>query len=247
MAKTVIAFDLYGTLLSTASIAQELEKIYGADKAKAIATQARTYQLEFTWRVNSMLGPSQHAGAYQSFDDLTRWSFRQATAEAGLKLSAADEERIVNAYNGLDTFPDADAGLKLLSQSPNADPYIFSNGTLSMLQASMSSSPALSQANNVFPSNKIISVEALRVFKPDPRTYEYLAKVAGHADDLGNVWLISSNPFDATGAVAAGFKSAWVGRGAPWTDGLALGSGHNPTIVANGVDEAITAILKQSA
>ncbi len=54
MAKTVVAFDLYGTLLSTASIAQELSKVYGDDKAKAMATQARTYQLEYTWRINSM-------------------------------------------------------------------------------------------------------------------------------------------------------------------------------------------------
>lgn len=54
MAKTVIAFDLYGTLLSTESIANELARIYGEDEAKLIATQARRYQLEYTWRINSM-------------------------------------------------------------------------------------------------------------------------------------------------------------------------------------------------
>lgn len=54
MAKTVIAFDLYGTLLSTESIANELARIYGDEKAKTIAVQARRYQLEYTWRINSM-------------------------------------------------------------------------------------------------------------------------------------------------------------------------------------------------
>lgn len=54
MAKTVIAFDLYGTILSTESISRELEGFYGPEKAKAIASQARRYQLDYTWRSNSM-------------------------------------------------------------------------------------------------------------------------------------------------------------------------------------------------
>lgn len=52
--KTIIAFDLYGTLLSTESIADELAKIYGEDKAKSLAALWRRYQLEYTWRINSM-------------------------------------------------------------------------------------------------------------------------------------------------------------------------------------------------
>jgi hypothetical protein len=52
--RTVIAFDLYGTLLSTESIAQELGVLYGDDRAKVVAAQWRRYQLEYTWRINSM-------------------------------------------------------------------------------------------------------------------------------------------------------------------------------------------------
>jgi 2-haloacid dehalogenase len=52
--KTVIAFDLYGTLLSTESIAKELAKLFGDDNAQALATLWRRYQLEYTWRINSM-------------------------------------------------------------------------------------------------------------------------------------------------------------------------------------------------
>lgn len=54
MGQTVIAFDLYGTILSTESIAGELAKLYGQDKAQSIASLARRYQLEYTWRANSM-------------------------------------------------------------------------------------------------------------------------------------------------------------------------------------------------
>ena len=52
--KTVIAFDLYGTLLSTESIAKHLAGLFGADVAKTVAAQWRRYQLEYTWRINSM-------------------------------------------------------------------------------------------------------------------------------------------------------------------------------------------------
>ena len=56
-AKTVIAFDLYGTLLSTESVAQTLAAQVGDDgKARALAALWRRYQLEYTWRLNSMGG-----------------------------------------------------------------------------------------------------------------------------------------------------------------------------------------------
>jgi 2-haloacid dehalogenase len=70
MAPTTIAFDLYGTILSTDSIGKELSKIFGDEKAKVIATQARRYQLEYSWRINGM-GELLHLGrsaAMQSRD-----------------------------------------------------------------------------------------------------------------------------------------------------------------------------------
>ena len=50
----VIAFDLYGTLLSIESIASKLAERFGNEKANMLAQKWRTYQLEYTWRLNSM-------------------------------------------------------------------------------------------------------------------------------------------------------------------------------------------------
>lgn len=50
----IIAFDLYGTLLSTESIAKELSTHFGDEKATSIAGLWRRYQMEYTWRLNSM-------------------------------------------------------------------------------------------------------------------------------------------------------------------------------------------------
>ena len=54
MSKIVLAFDLYGTLLSTASVAKALASHFGEEKANSIAALWRRYQLEYTWRLNSM-------------------------------------------------------------------------------------------------------------------------------------------------------------------------------------------------
>ena len=52
--KIVLAFDVYGTLLSTESIAKKLATHFGEDKAASISAKWRLYQLEYTWRANSM-------------------------------------------------------------------------------------------------------------------------------------------------------------------------------------------------
>lgn len=51
--KKVIAFDLYGTLLSTESVAKQLVSHFPG-KAQSISSLWRRYQLEYTWRLNSM-------------------------------------------------------------------------------------------------------------------------------------------------------------------------------------------------
>lgn len=54
MTKILVAFDLYGTLLSTASIATKLAVYLGEEIAGSVAAVWRRYQLEYTWRLNSM-------------------------------------------------------------------------------------------------------------------------------------------------------------------------------------------------
>lgn len=54
MSKILLAFDLYGTLLSTESIGKQLSEHFGPDKAASVAATWRKYQLEYTWRYNSM-------------------------------------------------------------------------------------------------------------------------------------------------------------------------------------------------
>ncbi len=58
--------------------------------------------------------------------------------------------------------------------------------------------------------NAVLSVESVGVFKPDPRVYQLAGKHFGLA--ASQMAFVSSNPWDAFGALAFGFKVFWVNR-----------------------------------
>ncbi|KAH7018111.1 uncharacterized protein B0I36DRAFT_335327 [Microdochium trichocladiopsis] len=109
--RKVIAFDLYGTLLSTDSIAHELAKHYGEEAAPGIATLWRRFQLEYTWRITSM-------GEFKNFQEITRSALGHALMEhSGIKLTAKAASELMRAYDSLHVYPDVEAGLKLLKDA----------------------------------------------------------------------------------------------------------------------------------
>ncbi|KAI0449921.1 haloacid dehalogenase [Xylaria acuta] len=232
--KVVIAFDLYGTLLSTESIADELAKIYGEDKAQSLATVWRRYQLEYTWRINSMR-------QYKTFSEITRSALAHAVAEHGLTLGADHAEMLMRAYDALHVFPEIPAAMQLLQENSGAvDAYVFSNGTDDMVGNSIWTSPELGPHADMFRS--LVTVDSLKCFKPDPRTYAHLVEQAGKKGHATDVWVVSANPFDIVGAKGAGLQAAFIDRpGKGWID--RLDETHGPSLVADGVDKAIQSIL----
>jgi 2-haloacid dehalogenase len=245
--KTVIAFDLYGTLLSTESIARELATHFGDAKAATIAALWRRYQLEYTWRMNSM-------GLYKPFSSITLQSLRHALAESSESLSQTAIEQLMKAYDSLGTFADVEPALKAVAADESIDAYVFSNGTDAMVGSSVRSSPSLSPHAKVF--KDLITVEECGSYKPDARVYRHLARKVGKSTDaegMAGVWLVSGNPFDVVGARAAGLQAAWVDRAGGhhgmggWNDRLGelVGEGGvGPTVVVRGVDEAVREIKK---
>ncbi|KAH9890796.1 haloacid dehalogenase [Xylariomycetidae sp. FL2044] len=246
--KKVIAFDLYGTLLSTESIAGELEKLYGADKAPSVAALWRRYQLEYTWRINSM-------GEYKPFDQITLSALHHAVAEHENlpPLTEAQSAQLMSSYDALHAFPEVSDALSLVrdhhssssssSSSVAIEAYIFSNGTDAMVSNSLRTSPDLAgpHAQKLF--RDLVTVEPIRCYKPDRRTYAHLVQRADMDGSEGDVWVVSANPFDIVGARAAGMSAAFIDRaGRGWVD--RLDEARAPSLVAKGVDEAVRGILK---
>ena len=85
-----------------------------------------------------------------------------------------------------------------------------------------------------------------RKFKPDPKVYRFLAEEVGKKvpDEMGEIWLVSSNPFDIVGARAVGMKTAWVDReGRGWIDALVPLEEGQPSVIVNRLEEAIDAVM----
>ncbi|KAI2788658.1 hypothetical protein POX_e06679 [Penicillium oxalicum] len=207
----VIAFDVYGTLLSTESIAEKLETHFGRDKAQTISTSWRRYQLEYTWRLNSM-------EYYQDFSCLTRQSLLHALAEAQEQLSESELSDLMKAYDSLSAFPDVKPALKRIATDSSIVPVLFSNGSKKMISNSVSRSEDLSPHADIF--QHLVTVDDVRCYKPAQATYRHLAHTVGKKPyEMDQIWLISGNPFDVVGARHAGMNAIWVDRaGHGWQD-----------------------------
>ncbi|KAL3475533.1 HAD-like domain-containing protein [Aspergillus californicus] len=230
----VLAFDLYGTLLSTESIAQKLASHFPA-KAQSMSNSWRRYQLEYTWRLNSMK-------LYEPFSSVTRNALLHALAEHDESLGNDAIDALMKAYDSLSVFPDVNSTLAELSKIPTVTPVVFSNGTQSMISNSVHRSPDLSPHASVFAD--IVTVDDVKQFKPAPETYYHLLQKTGKSSEQSSdIWLVSGNPFDIIGARSVGFNAIWVDRnGRGWIDG-AMPS-LRPTAVVNSLEEILSVVKK---
>jgi 2-haloacid dehalogenase len=71
-------------------------------------------------------------------------------------------------------------------------------------------------------------------FKPSPRVYEHAATRL--ETPIGDLMLVSSNPFDVIGARRSGMEAAWLRRGAALFDELDV----QPTLVVGGLPQLAT-------
>ncbi|TLD23868.1 hypothetical protein PspLS_06479 [Pyricularia sp. CBS 133598] len=247
-----IAFDLYGTLLSTDAISDQVAEMCGDEtKAKQITSLWRRYQLEYSWRITAM-------GIYRPFPDITEAALKHAAAEAGVPLSAEAVAALQRSYSALSVYGDVEQGLRQLQSERREGGrdvrcFIFSNGTAAAVDASVASSPTLSRYADVF-EKPPLSVEAVGAFKPAAAVYDHLVAAATAGGDGGgdgavgvdDVWLVTANPFDVVGARASGVKVVWIDRaGTGWIDrlGEVIGTDIGPTHVEAGVHEAVLRIL----
>ncbi|KAL9121718.1 MAG: hypothetical protein Q9187_001725 [Circinaria calcarea] len=193
--------------------------------------------------------PNRFQDQYQSFSTITRNSLGHALRDFELTLDDAAVESLMKAYDSLSTFPDVAPALDTLSNHSNIVAVVFSNGTDSMVDSSVKSSPDLGPYASTF--RQIVTVEEIKKFKPCPEVYHHLAdKVAKgkSAEEMGEMWLVSGNPFDVVGARAMGMQAAWVDReGKGWSDELVQGIAGMPTVIVKELGEVADAVIKHAS
>lgn len=224
MASLGIGFDVFGTLVDPLQMGTLLAEKVGTEKAPDVARIWREKQLEYTFRRGLM-------GDWQDFTVCTEQALQYALAACQSSLSVEHCQQLMKGYEQLDPFDDVLPALGRLQQTDCAK-VAFSNGTSSQV------STILANAGVLPLLDRVISVEALQTYKPDPRLYQYLCESLGTQPE--HTWLISSNPFDVIGAKRAGIRAAWVKRTAqalfdPW--------GVEPDLVVANLNELIEQLL----
>ena len=189
-------FDAYGTLLDVhAAVARHAARL--GDKAAPVSALWRAKQIEWSWILSA-------TGAYEPFWMLTGKALDHALAVHGL-ADAALRADLLEAYRELGAYPDAAPALAAL-RAQGLGTAILSNGSPEMLDAAVA-------AGGLGPLlDAVLSVHPLRCFKPDARVY---ALATAQFDcQPHEVAFVSSNAWDAYGAMRHGFRVFWVNRAA---------------------------------
>ncbi len=187
-------FDAYGTLFDVHSaVGRHTDRL--GDKASAVSETWRTKQLQYTW-LRSLMG--RHADFWQVTGQALDYAFEMHGIE-----DDALEKDLMAAYLSLDGYPEVPEVLANLNGA-GFTCAILSNGTPDMLEA------AVKSAGIEVYMDRLLSVETVGVYKPDPRVYRLGPDALGVSAD--RIVFMSSNAWDASGAAAFGFHVAWVNR-----------------------------------
>jgi 2-haloacid dehalogenase len=190
---SIFVFDAYGTLFNVH--AAILRCGQGGPDAERMSEIWRTKQLEYTWTLTL-------AGKYEEFWTLTERALDFALARVA-SVDKSLKPKLMDAYFNLDAFPDARAALRALKEKGHRT-GILSNGSPAMLKG------AVDAAGIGGDLDAVLSVDALKMFKPRPEVYRLVTDHYGCKPS--DVSFVSSNRWDVMGAAAFGFRGFWVNR-----------------------------------
>lgn len=191
-------------MIDTQGLVTLLRK-YAGDSAEALSLLWRQKQLEYSFRRALMR-------RYCPFAECTAEALEFACSSFHISLSGNQRRELLDEYRRLPAFPDVVCGLRL-AQEAGFRLFAFSNGLASDIESLL----VHAEIREFF--TDVVSVDEVRSFKPDPEVYLHFIQRSKSQPEY--TWLVSSNPFDVTGARAAGMNALWLRRSAsalfdPW-------------------------------
>jgi len=198
MTISALVFDAYGTLYDVHSVVRRCEACFPG-KGAQLSQLWRAKQLEYTWLRSLMQ-------RYLPFSTVTRDALAYACSSLHLEPSDSAREALMDEYLRLETFPEVGEALARLPGKK----AILSNGSPDMLEPLVRHSRLQLDA--------VLSVDEVKLFKPDPRVYELSVRRLGVAK--AQIGFVSSNCWDALGAKSFGLRVFWVNRGGAPRDRL---------------------------
>lgn len=198
-----LVFDAYGTLFDVHSVITLCDSLFPG-RGTPLSQLWRAKQLEYTWLRSLM-------GRYADFAEVTQAALEHACEVLHIKLDAGKCAQLMAAYDNLALYPDARDALIALSGLKLA---ILSNGSPAML------GPLVVNAGLHEILTTVISVDEIKIYKPDPRVYQLApAKLNINKEEIG---FVTSNYWDAAGAKNFGFNVFWINRQGAQPDALGV-------------------------
>jgi 2-haloacid dehalogenase len=191
----IFVFDAYGTLFDVHAAIARFRGEAGPD-ADRMSDLWRTKQLEYTRTLTL-------AGHYVDFWALTERALDYSLARVP-SVNKALRPKLLDAYFKLDAFADARAALRSLKAKGHKT-GILSNGSPDMLKGAVDGAALGPDLDGV------LSVDALKMFKPRPEVYALVTDY--FKCKPADVTFISSNRWDVMAGTSVGFNSVWINRG----------------------------------
>ncbi len=194
---TVLAFDVYATLINTYGMVDLLQTYIGEEKAMPFATLWRDKQLEYSYRRSMM-------NRYEPFYTCTSDALDYCIQAYGISMSNDQHYSLIKRYQSLPVFKDVVPTLTALDQYNDLKLYALTNGPVDDVEKLFEDNAI----NQYF--SDIISADEIKKYKPDPAVYQHFLD---RTDSSPNkAWLISGNGFDVNGASSFGMNTVWLRR-----------------------------------
>jgi 2-haloacid dehalogenase len=210
-----VLFDVNGTLLDPRALTASWD---GAPSALGLSILDQTVAQAM---VDTM------TGEFRPFSEYIRAALAHRARLAGLGDDAV--EAGLRASAALPPYPDAAdalARLVVAGHTPSALTNSPADGARS----------ALREAGLLEHFHAVISVEAVRAYKPDRRVYAHAVELLG--TPAGDAWFVAGHWWDVAGAKRAGLRTAWIGR----DEGALLDTVPDPDVRAADLKDAAEAI-----
>lgn len=188
-----LIFDVNETLLDVEALAPLFEEFL---EDRALVHEWFAHMLLYSETVTL-------AGPYADFSTLARSSLEMTARMHGVALGEEEKRAVLKAIRSIPAHSDVPGALQRLHDR-GFRLVAFTNSTQAVVEAQLRTAGIA----DLFA--KIMSVDALKRYKPDPAVYLHVSAELGI--DPGLLTMIAAHPWDLMGARAAGLQIAFVER-----------------------------------
>ncbi len=195
----LLAFDVNETLLSLAPIKQRMAALFGDQPPVG------------EWFARMLHGSlvANHLNRHRPFSQIGVEALLALAQRRGVAVSEEEAADVVAVMTSLPPYPEVYGALERLYDAGMVM-IALTNGSAEVANAQIENAglhPFL---------RRVVSVEEVRRFKPDPMPYRHAAEVMGV--DLRDMMLVAAHDWDCAGAISVGARAVFVTRpGAVWS------------------------------